>query len=1089
METKKILAIIFSLVFVAIFGFVLSWGIINFNKVKEGMSGTELYTSEDLKNSYQDGYDTALSNKAEYEELINGYRDTITTLNDSISSLNSQITSLKSNNQDAQNQIASLNRTIASNEETIAGLERAIASNDSVVSDLEDEIATHTNTIQKLRNEIALLEESGELKSAEIESKKAQITSLNNQVGSLQTMVNQLNATNALNVSTIKTLNSQIQDLNSQISELRLEINTNDPDVSALNDKIAELEKSVEYYEQYVSTLETENQVVATFEFDNSVYNIQVLNKGGFASVVEPTSTDYIVFNGWTVDGVNTINLSTYAINKNTKFVANVTYKHAVNFYSDNTLYKEQIVVKGQFATKPTNPVKDGYSFEGWSIDGVNIIDLSTYEITKDTDLIAVYTKLFTVKFMYEDTVYNTQTIKNGMFANNVNVDSTDTKIFNGWLVNGTAVDISTYKIVADTVFVADLTYYYNVEFKQDGTLLSSQLVIENGYIIIPDEPVKEGYTFIGWSVDGYNTVALDSIVVNDNMVFSALYIEDNYYSLMDYNSSYIKKYNEGKYFVSKTSSPTALYDVDHTTQTATVLSSDEYAQYFFTTKHGDVIVGGTKNMYFYRSDLDTTSQIPTNNSNIYPFRHFLELEDGSVIITSNSSSQGTYFYNSTTRQIEKISETGVGEYNVSKEIDGKYLLASRINAGGIFAYDVATKTITSVYDAADYYYTLMLSNGDVILSKSNYTSGIWLYDHLTGEITLIYEDGYYWSKFIELPDGTVLLSPNQTSSTWNTSGSSTTYGVLKYDKTTKTMTQIYSSYVNWLDKVVMLDNGGCLMMGGSTSSLNMPNGVLYYNPTTQKISRIVSGCTAYLTKVLSSGQVVINALKSSGPCLAVFDPATASTKQITTYSSSYGWCDISEFSDGTVLISMDYWQQAYIWSQSSKTYTSVYYDTNTNLKLEIGDGTAIIGTNDVYMLYDIAEKKATRILQDCTMKYITFNYIGNGKLLLSSTSSYSGLIIYDINEKTFEYITEVGRGYEYCKVINNNKVLIASSHNSTQGLFCYDMETGEFTQLLNRGYGWDTFEETDNGIVLSSSKPCPAPRLLYSYDLGKIVL
>ena len=54
METKKVLAVIFSLVFVAIFGFVLSWGIINFNKVKDGMSGTELYTSEDLKNSYQD---------------------------------------------------------------------------------------------------------------------------------------------------------------------------------------------------------------------------------------------------------------------------------------------------------------------------------------------------------------------------------------------------------------------------------------------------------------------------------------------------------------------------------------------------------------------------------------------------------------------------------------------------------------------------------------------------------------------------------------------------------------------------------------------------------------------------------------------------------------------------------------------------------------------------------------------------------------------------------------------------------------------------------------------------------------------------
>ena len=39
METKKILGIIFSILFVCAFGFVLSWGIINFNKVKDGWCG------------------------------------------------------------------------------------------------------------------------------------------------------------------------------------------------------------------------------------------------------------------------------------------------------------------------------------------------------------------------------------------------------------------------------------------------------------------------------------------------------------------------------------------------------------------------------------------------------------------------------------------------------------------------------------------------------------------------------------------------------------------------------------------------------------------------------------------------------------------------------------------------------------------------------------------------------------------------------------------------------------------------------------------------------------------------------------------
>ena len=111
MDTRKVLGIIFSILFVGAFTFVLCWGIINFNKVKESMSGTAIYTQEDVNNAYQDGYDTALTDKAEYEELINSYRDTITTLNDNISQLNSQILTLKNNNQDCQNQINNLTTT------------------------------------------------------------------------------------------------------------------------------------------------------------------------------------------------------------------------------------------------------------------------------------------------------------------------------------------------------------------------------------------------------------------------------------------------------------------------------------------------------------------------------------------------------------------------------------------------------------------------------------------------------------------------------------------------------------------------------------------------------------------------------------------------------------------------------------------------------------------------------------------------------------------------------------------------------------------------------------------------------------------
>lgn len=193
-------------------------------------------------------------------------------------------------------QVETLNTIKASNEETIADLNGQIAD---------------------LSAQIVNLQASG----AENETQIAQLTS---QVNNLQSLNEQLQANNELNIKTINGLNAQITSLNSQIADLTLQTQNNSAVVSSLNAKIAELQKSVSYYEQYLATLESGEQVVATFEFDGSVYNVQVVNKNSLLSVTTPESTAYKIFNGWTVDG-EAIDLSTYRITQNTKIVADVT--------------------------------------------------------------------------------------------------------------------------------------------------------------------------------------------------------------------------------------------------------------------------------------------------------------------------------------------------------------------------------------------------------------------------------------------------------------------------------------------------------------------------------------------------------------------------------------------------------------------------------------------------------------------------------------------------------------------------------------------------------------------------------------------
>ena len=621
METKKVLGIIFSLLFLGAFAFVLSWGVINFNKVKDGMSGTQIYDSEDINKAYQDGYDTALKDKEEYTELINGYRDTITTLNDNISQLNSQIMTLTNSNKDYANQvenlniqksnlqveidklkenksenentidslnshiltlnsqITGLNSTINANEETInslnnqitslntqiANLNQSITNNDKTIANLRIEINSlntqiidltndknaDKNTIKLLNNQVSSLNEQidslskqNDSYSQTIDDLNAQIkalsneknnliientnyyntiSSLNNQIVNLQNINKQLENTNLLHQNTISSLNTQIASLNQQINDVTLQGQNNSSVIASLNAKIKELEESVSYYENYIASLESGEQIVVTFEYDGSVYNIQVVNKGSKLSVTTPENTSYKVFNGWKVNG-EFIDLDTFTTSNNTRVIADITYSYDVVFKVDNSVINSQIIVSGNIANTVENPIKNGYEFDGWSTDGTNIVDISKNKITETTTYYAVFTKLYDVTFVYEDITKSTQTIRSGSYATNISIDKTQYKIFNGWKVNGSIVDISSYKITADTQFVADITYKYDVVYKVDDTVYNSQIITENNYPTLPTNPVKSGYEFEGWSLNGKDVINTSTLAITNNTTYVAVF-------------------------------------------------------------------------------------------------------------------------------------------------------------------------------------------------------------------------------------------------------------------------------------------------------------------------------------------------------------------------------------------------------------------------------------------------------------------------------------------------------------------------------------------------------------------------------------
>lgn len=430
--TKKILIAVFSIIVISAFGFVITWGVINFNKVQEAMSGTGVYNKEELNKAYEDGYGDGVKDKAEYTVLIEDYRNTIAQCNDTISQLNFQISALTDNNKDCVAQINNLT-------EQKQGLELQVANLETIKTENE-------NTIKSLNSEIAVLQNQVD-----------QVPELNIQIANLQSLVVQLQTTNSMNVETITSLNNQIANLNQQINNLNVQIYSKSNEINNLNIQILKLKNSISYYENYIALLENGACIVAIFEVDGSIYNIQTLKDNEEIVIPDIPVNEYYVFNGWTVDG-EIVDLSTYEIKENTKFVADLIYNKIVTFVVDGELYTNEYVIDSVVSI-PDDPVKDGYIFDGWTLDGETIIDLSTLDISTNIVLYAKFTKFYSVTFMLDNEVIETKNVKEGECLSTCTpiVESKDGKYLNGWLLNENLIDPKRYEITQPVILTANM--------------------------------------------------------------------------------------------------------------------------------------------------------------------------------------------------------------------------------------------------------------------------------------------------------------------------------------------------------------------------------------------------------------------------------------------------------------------------------------------------------------------------------------------------------------------------------------------------------------------------------------------------------
>lgn len=156
----------------------------------------------------------------------------------------------------------------------------------------------------------------------------------------------------------------------------------------------------------------------------------------------------------------------------------------------DGSLYATQTIKHNGTAITPSVPFRDGYDFVGWN---------GSYEnVTSDLILLPIYKEQeFKVTFVdsKDAPIGNPQTVKYGQSAIAPNAPILEGHQFSKWNVpfNSIKGDLTVKAVY--TINVYEVTF-----LDYDGKHLITREVkyLENA--TAPNNPVREGYTFIGWS-------------------------------------------------------------------------------------------------------------------------------------------------------------------------------------------------------------------------------------------------------------------------------------------------------------------------------------------------------------------------------------------------------------------------------------------------------------------------------------------------------------------------------------------------------------------------------------------------------------
>ena len=217
-------------------------------------------------------------------------------------------------------------------------------------------------------------------------------------------------------------------------------------------------------------------------------------------------------FEKWS-DG-STANPYTFTATSNTSFTATFApSSFELSYILDGVQYHSEQVVYGNSLMPISAPVREGYTFSGWS-------EIPTVMPAHDVTVIGTFIpNVYQITYMVDGEVYKIDSLACDAPFKVEPIPSKEGYNFDGW--NGVPTIMPASDIVLSGTFVVNKDNKFNVIYMVDGQEYKRVLVSFGDVIALDAEPTKEGYTFSGWS-EIPETMPLQDVIVIGEFVINS---------------------------------------------------------------------------------------------------------------------------------------------------------------------------------------------------------------------------------------------------------------------------------------------------------------------------------------------------------------------------------------------------------------------------------------------------------------------------------------------------------------------------------------------------------------------------------------